>query len=186
MLNLSRIQSGFKDFSKTVVQANDLIDPIGEKYKAVCGERGLTLHIMDGSNELPALYTNAACVSEILEILLDNAKKFTKENGSIWLEWSVSAKHVTICVRDEGIGIGKEAQSRIFQRFFKEGNDSRGSGLGLAIAEEIARGLGEKIWVQSEPGKGASFYFTVARAFPASTPLVIKKLQQTSGTFPDL
>ncbi len=186
MLNLSRIQSGFKDFSKTVVRANDLLDPVGEKYKAVCGERGLTLHIMDGSDELPALYTNAACVSELLDILLDNALKFTMKEGRIWLEWSVSAKHITICVKDEGIGIGKEAQPRIFQRFFKEGNDSRGSGLGLAIAEEITAGLGEKIWVQSEPGKGAAFYFTAAKALATSNPLVIKKLQQTPKAFPDL
>ena len=70
---------------------------------------------------------------------------------------------MTVCVRDNGDGISREEQKKIYDRFYMgdKSHNTKGSGLGLSIAKEIIDALGEKLWVESEPGKGASFYFTV-------------------------
>ncbi|MGN1004446.1 MAG: sensor histidine kinase, partial [Oscillospiraceae bacterium] len=96
-------------------------------------------------------------------ILLDNAVKFVPEGGDIWVDTVAARSQTTFCVRDNGVGISKEALPHVFERFFKGSHDFNvsGSGLGLAIAKEIAAGLREKIWVESEPGQGAAFFFTV-------------------------
>jgi len=163
ILELSKLQSHGMDFSKTKLSTAELLAPIREKYATLCDCMDINLHISDTVSRLPALYSNAACVRQIFEILLDNALKFVSEGGNIWLDASVSGKTAVICVRDDGIGIEKEALPQIFDRFFKGSHDfnSSGSGLGLAIAKEITAGLKERIWAESEIGKGSSFFFTV-------------------------
>ena len=100
----------------------------------------------------------------LMNTLLDNAVKFTGSGGRIWISNQVGSKCVTFCIRDNGPGIRSEDVNRIFDRFYKAdtAHNSSGSGLGLAIADEIARGLNEKLWVESEYGKGAAFYFTIS------------------------
>ena len=115
--------------------------------------------------KLPPLFTNALCASRVMEILLDNAIKFVDEEDTITVSALVKRSHVEFCVRDTGIGISPENLQNIFRRFYKvdiKGN-AKGSGLGLAIARETLAALNEKIWVESAPGKGSAFYFTVGR-----------------------
>lgn len=163
VLNLSKLQSSGMDFTKTAVRAAGVFAPVLEKYAALCDCRDITLHISEELSRLPPLRTNAACLKQLLELLLDNALKFTPEGGDIWVETSLSRKQTVFCVRDNGVGIAKETLPHVFERFFKGSHDfnESGSGLGLAIAREIAAGLKERIWAESEPGRGAAFYFTV-------------------------
>jgi two-component system phosphate regulon sensor histidine kinase PhoR len=72
---------------------------------------------------------------------------------------------VQVCVTDSGPGIPKDEQRRVFERFYKadRARSRGGTGLGLAIARHIVEGHGGRIWVESTPGRGASFYFTVPR-----------------------
>ncbi|MGM9606916.1 MAG: sensor histidine kinase [Oscillospiraceae bacterium] len=163
VLELSKLQSDGMDFTKTKVCAAAVFGPVWEKYATLCDCMGISLHISEEFSRLPPLYTNASCVKQILEILLDNAVKFVPEGGDIWVEASPGRSQTILCVRDNGVGISKEALPHVFERFFKGSHDfnASGSGLGLAIAKEIAAGLKEKIWAESEPGKGAAFFFTV-------------------------
>ena len=163
LLELSKMQSYQVDFSKASISANLIFDQICEKFRVLCADREIVFHVSESIAALPELYTNAGGVVRLLEILLDNALKFTKDHGGIWLEASRHSKGVAICVRDDGAGISKDALPHVFERFYKEDQDyaSTGNGLGLAIAREIVLALGEEIWVKSEPGKGAAFYFTV-------------------------
>lgn len=163
VLELSKLQSNGMDFTKTKLRAAAVLDPVLEKYATLCDCMGISLHISEGISRLPPLYTNAACVKQLLEILLDNAVKFVPEGGDIWVDASAARSQTTFCVRDNGMGISKDALPHVFERFFKGSHDFNvsGSGLGLAIAKEIAAGLKEKIWAESEPGKGAAFFFTV-------------------------
>lgn len=163
VLELSKLQSNGMDFTKTKLRACAVFGPVLDKYAALCDCMGITLHISEAVSRLPPLYTNAACLRQILEILLDNAVKFVPEGGDIWVDASAARSQTVFCVRDNGVGISKEALPHVFERFFKGSHDfnTAGSGLGLAIAKEIAAGLREKIWAESEPGKGTSFFFTV-------------------------
>ena len=107
-------------------------------------------------------------VGRVLGNLLHNAVKFTPEGGII----SISAEpqgqeDVCLCVADTGPGISRELQDRIFERFYKADrsrSQGGGTGLGLAIARHIVEGHGGRIWVESTPGQGAEFHFTLPRA----------------------
>ena len=133
----------------------------------LCGDLGIELDTSGLDLEsLPPLYTDEDRIRDLLGILLDNAVKFVGRGGKIWLTCARRGNRAVFCVRDNGPGIAKADQSRIFDRFYKAdtSHNSRGSGLGLAIADEIVRNLGEKLWVESETGSGAAFYFTVSIA----------------------
>ena len=123
----------------------------------------VTLHVSDAVLQLPTLYTNAVCIKQVLQILLDNAIKYVPGGGNVWIDAATANHHAMISVRDDGIGIPKESLPFIFDRFYKgnRGDSTKSSGLGLAIAREIINGLGEKIWVESELGKGSAFFFTI-------------------------
>lgn len=163
ILDLSRLQSHSTDLSKRSFYAPTIFQSVLEKYGALADCLGITLHVSDSLVSLPPLWSNAACIRQILEILLDNALKFAPEGGDIWLEINSTKKRAVFCVRDNGPGIAPDALPHIFERFFKGSHDfnASGSGLGLAIAKELAAGLGEKLWAESKAGQGAAFFFTV-------------------------
>jgi two-component system, OmpR family, phosphate regulon sensor histidine kinase PhoR len=107
-------------------------------------------------------------VSRVLGNLMHNAIKFTPEGGIISVHVMMSgAEDVCFCVSDTGPGIAREDQARIFERFFKADrarSQGAGTGLGLAIARHIVEGHGGRIWVESTPGQGATFCFTLPKA----------------------
>jgi two-component system phosphate regulon sensor histidine kinase PhoR len=106
-------------------------------------------------------------VSRVVANLVHNAVKFAPEGGIISIyALVVDDEDVRVCVADNGPGIVKEDQPRIFERFYKQdrARSRGGTGLGLAIARHIVEGHGGKIWVDSVPGQGATFCFTLPRA----------------------
>jgi two-component system phosphate regulon sensor histidine kinase PhoR len=107
-------------------------------------------------------------VSRVIGNLVHNAIKFAPEGGiiSIYAQAESDGEDVRICVADTGPGIPKDDQTRIFERFYKQdrARSKGGTGLGLAIARHIVEGHGGRIWVESVPGDGATFCFTLPRA----------------------
>jgi two-component system, OmpR family, phosphate regulon sensor histidine kinase PhoR len=106
-------------------------------------------------------------VSRVVANLVHNAVKFAPEGGiiSIYAE-AVDEEDVRVCVADNGPGIPKDDRERIFERFYKQDHarSKGGTGLGLAIARHLVEGHGGRIWVESVPGQGATFCFTLPRA----------------------
>ena len=165
ILELSKLQSNRAEFNKTAVYADGLIPPIIDRYMMLCGDLGIHLDTSGLKlKEAPRLHTDIEKIITLIETLMDNAVKFTGKGGTIWVSNQINAKYTTFCIRDNGPGIRAEDTPRVFERFYKAdtAHNSSGSGLGLAIAEEIAKGLGEKLWLESEYGKGTSFYFTIS------------------------
>jgi two-component system phosphate regulon sensor histidine kinase PhoR len=105
-------------------------------------------------------------IGRVINNLVHNAIKFTPEGGTITVTAEANDEDVTIRVDDSGPGIPKEDQRRVFERFYKadRARSRGGTGLGLAIARHIVEGHGGQIWVESVPGQGATFCFTVPRA----------------------
>jgi CheY-like chemotaxis protein len=115
-------------------------------------------------DDLPTVWADAQRVRQVLLNLMSNAAKFTDE-GQITLRAEVGSEFVTISVADTGIGIDPEAQNRLFIPFQQvDGSTTRragGTGLGLAISRSFVDMHGGEIWVESEPGQGATFSFTL-------------------------
>lgn len=105
-------------------------------------------------------------IGRVIGNLVHNAVKFAPEGGIITVSAQAVGEDVQICVSDTGPGIPKDEQARIFERFYKadRARSKGGTGLGLAIARHIVEGHGGRIWVESTPGQGATFCFTVPKA----------------------
>lgn len=161
ILELSKLQSKERDFTKTSVNASDVFAPVLEKYSMLCDCAHISFRVSDAIFKLPNLYTNVSCVRQVMEILLENALKYVDDGCMIEVDSNILKGQVVFRVRDNGPGISAKDLPHVFERFYRCNRNKNGSGLGLAIAQEIIAGLKEKIWVESEPPKGTSFYFSI-------------------------
>jgi signal transduction histidine kinase len=116
------------------------------------------------AEEQAVITTDKTKLVQILSNLLNNAFKFTKQ-GTVQFGYRISGENLEFFVKDTGIGVSKDKQSRIFDRFYQvENNSSRqflGAGLGLSICKAYVELLGGRIWLNSEPDKGSEFSFTL-------------------------
>ena len=162
LLDLSRIEAGKMemDFSRHPVRP--LLEKVVESFKVQAEQKGIALsfHVSEG---LPLVRADANKISWVLTNLISNALHFTPQGGEIQLTAEAFGPFVQISVRDNGPGIPYEYQSKIFDKFVqvKSTQVLGGSGLGLAICKEIVRAHGGTIWVDSVPGAGSTFIFTI-------------------------
>jgi signal transduction histidine kinase len=123
---------------------------------------------------LPRVAGDAARARQVLTNLVDNAIKYSPQGGHIELGVEADGEHARFTVRDEGLGIPLGEQRRIFEKFYRLDPDHRrgigGSGLGLYICRELVRSMNGRIWVESDPGQGATFTFELPVAEPAGVP----------------
>lgn len=99
---------------------------------------------------------------QVLSNIIGNAIKFTPDGGSIFISATRNASEVLVAIRDTGIGIPQEKQQVIFERFAQLANQNRqGLGLGLYISKLLIEAQNGRIWVESEPGQGSTFKFTI-------------------------
>ena len=162
MLELSRLQSGKASLTRSVFSPLPLLSVIHETYSAYAEDYQQTL-IYDVPDNLPKVTGNPDRTQQVLISLLDNAFKYTPEGGTVTLSARQDGDVLTVTVRDTGIGISPEDLPHVFDRFYKadKSHHSRGTGLGLAIAYEIMKNLGETMTVESTPGEGSAFSFTL-------------------------
>lgn len=161
ILELSKLQSRERDLTRVRVSADECFSGVLDKYAMLCECACIEFVVSEGLFSLPPLYTNASCASQVLEILLENALKYSQSGGRIEVSAAQSKSLVTFCVRDTGTGIAPQDLPHVFERFYRCSRSKNGNGLGLAIARELIAGMKEKIWVESELGAGTAFYFTV-------------------------
>jgi signal transduction histidine kinase/CheY-like chemotaxis protein/HAMP domain-containing protein len=163
ILDMSKIEAGKIDLSFEEIDLSDTFKAVISTTRALVKDRPVELR-SDLPDALPTVWADAQRVRQVLINLLSNASKFTNA-GAITLAARADAEFVTISVADTGIGIDPEAQKRLFIPFQQvDGSTTRraeGTGLGLAISRSFVEMLGGRIWVESEPGKGACFYFTL-------------------------
>lgn len=157
ILDLSKIESGNIKFNFSKVNLNLLINELQITYQQKTDQVEIIA-------DLPAyeitLFTDSVRIMQILCNFLNNALKFTPK-GSIRIGLQKRDDEVYFYVKDTGIGIPFEKQGEIFNRFVKLNDQKQGFGLGLAICEMIVKKLNGSIGVESEPGKGSTFWFTL-------------------------
>jgi len=166
IIEISKIESGEMGISISETNINENIQYIYNFFKPEVEKKGLQFSI---SNALPAeaaiVRTDSMKVHSILMNLVNNAIKFTNK-GFIECGCKKKDKLLEFFVKDTGQGIDPEQKELIFERF-RQGSEgltkiSEGAGLGLSISKAFVKMLGGTIWLESEIGKGSTFYFTIA------------------------
>ena len=164
LLDLSRIESGRVDLYPLPREVSVLITNAIDDCKEEAGARGVNLNAQLPLPEVSVL-ADLERIKHVFSNLIGNALRYTPKDGSITLGAGLAGGAVRFTVADSGAGIPKQYQERIFDKFFQlPGSGPRGTGLGLYIVKEIVRGHGGEIGVDSEPGKGSIFWFTLPRA----------------------
>ena len=168
VLDAARMETGAITLHRSSWEVGALLERAVELFSARAAKAGVTLRVERPAEIVEAL-GDAERVVQVLSNLISNALKFTPSGGEIVAGASVAgpSHDVTFRVNDTGPGISSEEQSRLFQRYWQgsEGTHRRGSlGLGLYICKNLVEAHGGTIWVESVPGSGSSFCFTLPAA----------------------
>ncbi len=133
---------------------------------ATAEKAGLTL-VENLPDDLPLVAGDEGRLLQVFDNLLGNAIKFSPDGGRIVVTVEDAGTTIRASVSDQGVGIPKNQQQRIFERFYQVNGSARrrfgGAGLGLAIVKRIVEAHGGEVYVESEPGKGSTFYFTIPK-----------------------
>ncbi|MGQ9572770.1 MAG: ATP-binding protein [Dehalococcoidia bacterium] len=162
LLELSRIESGEIPLARKPVEMAAVVANAVERFQPQAEKQGLSL-ALDVASSLPPVVGDAERLERVVVNLLHNAIKFTPAGGSVRVWAGFGDDAVTVKVIDTGVGIAPEELPRIFERFYK-GDRARGSGgtgLGLAVVKHIVEAHGGTISVESEPGRGSTFSFSI-------------------------
>jgi K+-sensing histidine kinase KdpD len=162
LLMMSRLEADALEVKKKPSKIIELVGSIKERLENLTVRHRLVLDIPD---KLPRVSIDEGRISEVITNLVENAVKFSDENTPITIKAECNDSAVIMSVIDEGIGIAAELHQKIFDRFF-QGNghntgNRKGTGLGLAICRGIVEAHGGNIWIESEPGKGTRFSFSL-------------------------
>jgi signal transduction histidine kinase len=164
VLDLSKIESGKVALQLENIALNEVIDSLRSTIIPVLAKRKQRLQV-EVEEGMPVVHADRAKVKQVLFNLLSNAARFTPEGGKIKIEAGHLDGWCQVSVIDDGVGIRKEDQKKLFEPFSQLDNsptkDKSGTGLGLKIAKQVVEKHGGCIWVDSEYGKGSCFTFTL-------------------------
>ncbi len=167
LLDISRIETGRIRLNPEFLHISDIIEEIAASLRGQIEEKGLSLKL-DIPEGLPPVYGDRGRVTQILTNLVDNARQYTPSGGQITVSAQLKDGLLQVSVADTGIGIAPEEQEKIFDRFYRADHplvqEVAGTGLGLPIAKAFVEMHGGEIWVESEPGQGSTFSFTLPLA----------------------
>ena len=159
MLDVTKIEGGRLYFHEGLYDFNEMVTEVIEELQRTTNDHVIELKL----DESEKLFGDRERVGQVLTNLITNAIKYSPSSRRIYVSTVLKKSGVMLCVEDHGVGISKENQGRIFERFFRvsgpEYQTFPGIGLGLYISYEIVKKQGGRIWVQSQKGKGSTFCF---------------------------
>jgi signal transduction histidine kinase len=161
LLQMARLEAGQPESEREPVLVPHLARKIAQEMASRTKEHEITLEF---PKSFPVVEADVRQIEQVLCNLLENAVKYSPTGGRITIAGESKVDHVLITVSDEGVGISKEHQNKVFERFFRANSlqtrGTPGTGLGLAIAKAHVAAHGGNIWVDSAPGMGSKFCFT--------------------------
>lgn len=165
ILDLTKMEEGKLSMNFAMGDINRLIQEVADSQKDVAQRRGLFIKT-ELDPQVTQIPFDPDRIIQVLNNLVGNALKFTKEGGlTIQTRDRSLENHIVVSVIDTGKGISEEDISKLFQKFQQvessSENEEGGTGLGLAISREIISMHGGKIWVESKPGQGSAFHFVL-------------------------
>jgi two-component system, OmpR family, phosphate regulon sensor histidine kinase PhoR len=160
LLDLSRIEQATTRLHMEAVAVGPLVEGALARLRTFAERQSVALR-SEVPGDLPPVRGDEERLGQLLVNLLHNAVKFSPEGRTVVVRANAEPERVVVSVVDEGIGISRADQARIFERFYKvdraRQRSAGGTGLGLAIARHIAEAHGGRLWVESEEGRGSTF-----------------------------
>lgn len=170
LLDMSRLETGELPVDPEPMHLQPIIEETAAEFQRMSSRHRIQV---DLPPEVPRVMADPRRARQVLRNLVENAVKYSPGGGEIVISAEAKQRDLQVCVSDTGIGIEAEQQVRIFDRFFQVDSASTrqvgGSGLGLSISKAIVEAHGGSIWVDSQPGAGSKFCFTLPLA-PAKLP----------------
>src|ERR1017187_727799 len=175
LLDVTKIESGRLQMHEGLYAFNGLITEIAEELQRTTDDHRIILNL-DSDIEI---YGDRERVGQVLTNLITNAIKYSPRSKDIFVSTISNSESVTVQVKDHGIGISKESQENVFERFYRvsgpENQSFPGLGLGLYISREIIQRQGGKIWVESEKNNRSTFCFCLSTDFRKALPQDLNK-----------
>ncbi len=164
VLELSRIETGDVVLNPSRFPLNKFLQDLYAFFKPQAESKNLEMTLIPGDEHEISIHTDHSKLDQILTNLISNAIKYT-EQGHIQFGYTKKEGEILFFVKDTGQGITKDQQAKVFDRFYRSGDTDtqlhEGVGLGLAICLELIELLNGQIWLESQPGQGTSFYFSL-------------------------
>jgi len=166
ILDFSQMESGAVKFERTPCDMSAIVADISADMQPVFARKNITLHTRISENH-PMVRAERELMKQLLTNLMQNAAKFTPENGNVWLRLEDDAVSARLIVEDDGIGIPDDQVAQVFDHFHQADNTSTrehgGTGIGLAICKNIVDWHDGKIWVENVPDRGARFVVVIPK-----------------------
>ncbi len=160
ILDLARIEAGKMQVRLAEFSIHDVGEGLTAMFRPLAEKKNIDLRAQI-EPDIPVLRQDVVKLQQILSNLLSNAIKFTPEGGRVLLKAEAGPQHIVLTVADSGVGIAREDQEPIFEKFRQAGNpltrEHAGSGLGLSIVRELSKLLGGEVSLQSDIGRGSTF-----------------------------
>lgn len=169
LLRISKAEGGVMTLTPSPIRLDRLTKDIISELGDIVKRKHMKIKIVKQPSTLPKISVDKNALTQVILNLLANAVEYSPGGSEILVTISLHEGLVRFAVKDAGIGIPKAEQQRIFDKFYRSEQakevSGSGAGLGLALAKSIVETLGGQIWVDSEEGKGSTFFFT----FPAAS-----------------
>ena len=163
VLDLHRIESDVGS-SMQDLDMGEIVQNQIEDIKPIAVSRGIQL-VCSVGHSIELISGDASMLGRAIRHLLDNSLRYTSSGGTVQVNVQMRKSEVEISVADDGIGISRADQDRLFEKFYRvygqEDTDSSGSGLGLSFVKSIAERHGGRVWLDSQLGQGSTFYFAL-------------------------
>ncbi len=161
ILDFARIESGRKTYSFCRADVGEVVAVVLRSFEIRLAPEGYRIRFEGPEKPLPPVDLDPDAISQAVHNLLDNAVKYSGDAKDITVRLELDGDWVLISVQDQGVGIAREEQKKIFERFHRVStglvHDVKGSGLGLSIVHHIVQAHGGDVCVESEPGRGSRF-----------------------------
>ena len=166
LLDVSKIENGKMVVDRKAVKLSTLIRDAVAKFSVEASRKNIEI-IQRIEGSVPVVYVDHDRICQVVENLINNAIKYTKEGGMVVVANYERQDDVVVMVEDSGVGIDSALQGQVFNKFHQIGRQAgagyKGAGLGLPICNGIIKIHGGKIWVESEPGLGSKFFFSLPK-----------------------
>ena len=165
LLDVVRIEEGTRLYKLAYTDLKEIVSSVVRVYQDKISKKQIKFEFQTPVKSLPKVKVDAEKIFLVIQNFLDNAIKYSFLSGAISISIVLKEKEVEVSVADAGIGIPKNEQQNIFEKFFRSKNavkaEPGGNGLGLFIAKNIIEAHNGKIWFESQENKGTTFYFSL-------------------------